>query len=103
MDLHVIARLLEKAHEYSVLIRTDRNEARGARRQTSVVAEGGDEPAAAGEASDAAAELGNRVNGIQMRERVAHANHKGGAFPRQKPLVEDKQIVTVNLDRQTRR
>ena len=83
MDLDVVARLLEKAHKNSVLIRTDGNKARWARGQTSVVAEGGDESAAPSETDgDTAAEFGDRANTIQVGERIAHADHKLGAFSR---------------------
>src|SRR5688572_24222261 len=96
MDLHMVARLLEKAHENSVLIRADRNEASSSRGQTSVVPEGSDESAATSEAAgDTSAEFGDRVKTIEMRECVAHADHQLGPFSRRKMFGEGKQFVTV--------
>jgi len=104
MDLDVVAGLLEKAGEYSILIGAHRNKASRAGRQPSVVAKGGHEAAALGQAArDTAAEPLDRAGTVKVRECIAHAEYELGAFARRKVLCEREEVVAVRANRQARR
>lgn len=101
VHLNMFILFLQEAREDPVSVRSNWNEACIAGWKLGVVAEGCDEPAVLSQTTaDGQTEFPDLIRARQMREGVAHAEHKVHGFIRREILAEAKQVAALRGDRQ---